>query len=63
MTWSSEAKTYKILFMGNTGAGKTSLLRKAIYNTYTSKEKRSVVVEPHSAKIDNISFILYDAPG
>ena len=57
------AKTYKVMFMGNTCVGKTSLIRKMMYNTYNSKEKRSVVVETHTSRKDNTTFVVYDAPG
>ena len=63
MTTPSKAATYKVMFLGNTCVGKTSLIRKALFNTYNSKEKRSVVVESYTSRQENTSFIIYDAPG
>ncbi len=38
-------RTYRVMFVGNTCTGKTSLLRQAELATFNSKERRSVSVD------------------
>jgi hypothetical protein len=58
-----EQKTYRVLIVGNTCVGKTSLLRKAEFGGFNSRERRSVSVEMFQVKVNGTTLLLYDSPG